>query len=223
MTLTRPTLAVALAATLALTACASTDPSTLAEPADPNRNAKQAAIFGGLLGAGVGAVSGASNKTTAVLAGAAVGAIAGGALGAQLDRQEAELRAQLAADGITIRNTGDRLIVSLPQDITFATDSYQVTPGLQAEIAKVAQILLKYPKSTVQVIGHTDSDGDAAYNVTLSQRRANAVADILQANGVPYNRLTTIGRGEAEPIASNLSAAGKAQNRRVEIVIIPTD
>ena len=82
--------------------------------------------------------------------------------------------------------------------------------------------MLKYPASTVQVIGHTDSDGDAAYNIGLSQRRANAVADILQAGGVTFDRLTTIGRGEEEPIASNLTAEGKAQNRRVEIVVIPT-
>ena len=222
MTILKTPAAVLLCAAVALSACTSTDPSKLAQNTDPQKNTKQGALFGAILGAGVGAVSGASNKTTAVLAGAAAGAIAGGALGSQLDKQEAELRAQLASEGITITNTGDRLIVSLPHDITFATDSYAVQPALQSDIDKVAQMLLKYPASTVQVIGHTDSDGDAAYNIGLSQRRANAVADILQAGGVTFDRLTTIGRGEEEPIASNLTAEGKAQNRRVEIVVIPT-
>lgn len=218
MTILKFSTAAVLIGALSLSAC--TDPARL-DPNDPQRNAKQGALFGGLLGAGIGAVSGAKNKTTAVLAGAAAGAIVGGALGAQLDKQEAELRAQLASDGITIHNTGDRLIVSLPNDITFATDSFEVRPALRSDINKVASHLLRYPDMDVQVIGHTDSDGDAAYNIGLSQRRANAVADILQAGGVSYDRIVTIGRGEAQPIASNLTEAGKAQNRRVEIVMIP--
>lgn len=221
MTILKTPAAAVLCAAIALSACTSTNPAGLSENADPDKNAKQGAVFGAILGAGLGAVSGASNKTTAVLAGAAAGAIAGGVVGGQLDKQEAELRAQLASEGITIQNTGDRLVVSLPHDLTFSTDSDTVKPALQADINRVASLLLKYPSSTVQVIGHTDSDGDAAYNLGLSQRRANAVADILQAGGVTFDRLTTIGRGEEQPVASNLTAEGKAQNRRVEIVIIP--
>ncbi len=128
----------------------------------------------------------------------------------------------MANDGITIVNTGDRLIVTVPNDITFDTDSSTVRPALRADLAKVGQNLVNYPNSDVQIFGHTDSDGDAAYNQGLSVRRANAVADVLQANGVNFGRITTVGQGENNPIASNLTPEGKAQNRRVEIVIVPS-
>ena len=203
MTKTRIPVAVAVTAALALSACnnpAYLDPDA---SADPNSNTKQGALIGGLVGAGLGALSGASSKTTAVVAGAAAGAALGGVIGNQLDQQAAELRGELANDGITIENTGDRLIVSLPQDITFDVDSYTVRPSLRPELDKVAQNLLKYPNSTVQVLGHTDSDGDATYNIGLSLRRANAVADVIQAGGVPFNRIQTQGLGESQPVASN--------------------
>ncbi|MDK3016619.1 OmpA family protein [Pseudodonghicola flavimaris] len=219
MKLLKTTTVAAVSAALLLGACSD---SQLLSNSDPNANTKSAAIMGGLLGAGIGAVSNSSHKTTAVLGGAAVGALAGAAIGQSLDRQAAELRQQLANDGITVVNTGDQLVLTLPTDITFATDSFTVRPALRADLNTVSQHLLRYPDMMVQVIGHTDSDGDAAYNVGLSQRRASAVANILQANGVPYTRLTTIGRGEEVPIASNLTAEGKARNRRVEIVMIPT-
>lgn len=205
---------------LALGAC--TDPATLGVQTDPNQNTKQGALFGGILGAGVGALANNSNPGLGALAGAAVGAAAGGAIGNHLDRQAAELRQQLANDGITITNAGDRLIVSVPNDITFDTDSYAVRGGLYSDLQQVASHLVRYPGSNVQVIGHTDSDGEADYNQGLSEQRANAVADILQSGGVTYDRLTTLGRGENDPIASNLTPEGKAQNRRVDIVVIPT-
>ncbi len=211
--------AVALTcAALVLGAC--TDPAQLGT-GDAGKNTRQGALFGGLLGAGLGALSGAGNKTTAVLGGATAGAIIGGAIGAGLDRQEAELRQQLATRGITVTNTGESLVVTLPQDITFDKDSFTVRAALRPDLNRLAQHLLKYPDSTVQVIGHTDSDGDATYNMGLSLRRANAVADLLQSYGVPYDRLVTIGRGEEQPVATNLTEEGKAKNRRVEIVVIP--
>jgi len=213
------TTATAISAVFLLGAC--TDPARL-DPGDPHQKAKQGALLGGILGAGIGAASGSSNKAAAALGGAALGAIVGGTIGDSLDKQAAELRRDLSSDGITVTNTGDRLIVSLPNDITFDTDSFDVRPGLRSDLVKVAAHLQRYPDMTVRVVGHTDSDGDAAYNVGLSQRRANAVADILQANGVSYTRLATLGRGEEEPIASNLTEEGKARNRRVEIVMIPT-
>ena len=208
---------VALGGILTLGAC--TDPAYL-NPDDPHAKAKQGALIGGLLGAGVGALTSDDDKGATIIGSAAAGALVGGLIGNELDKQEAELRQQLD-DDITIVNTGDRLIVSVPNDITFDTDSYSVRPALQSDLDKVAQNLLKYPESSVQIIGHTDSDGAAEYNQGLSERRANAVADVIQAGGVPYNRISTIGRGEDDPIASNLNDAGKAQNRRVEIVVIP--
>ncbi|MDU9004090.1 OmpA family protein [Sedimentitalea todarodis] len=207
----------ALAASLVLSAC--NDPSALGGTADPNAKAKQGALLGAVVGAGLSAATGGEGGN--ILLGAAAGAAAGGIVGNELDKQAAELRSQLASDGITITNAGDRLIVTLPQDITFATDSADVTPSLRADIGRVAQNLLRYPDSTVQVVGHTDSTGDATYNLGLSLRRANSVASILQNGGVSSGRINTYGKGEEQPLASNLTAEGRAQNRRVEIVVIP--
>ncbi|WP_170328134.1 OmpA family protein [Ruegeria arenilitoris] len=219
MTISKFVLSAGLCSALFLGAC--TDPATLNLPSDPNQNAKQGALLGGLVGAGVGAIANNSNPGLGALAGAAVGAAGGGLIGNQLDRQAAELRQQLANQGITVTNAGDRLIVTVPNDISFDTDSATVRPALRADLERVGQNLTRYPNSNVQVIGHTDSDGEASYNQTLSERRAGSVADILQANGVSGARISTIGLGENRPAASNLTPEGKARNRRVDIEIIP--
>lgn len=216
---TKFSICAALAATVALSACNDPSTLTLGGATDPNGKAKTGALIGAAVGAGLSAATGGEGGN--VLLGAAAGAAAGGLIGNQLDQQAAELRQQLANDGITITNAGDRLIVSLPQDITFATDSATVTPSLSSDIGKVAQNLLNYPNSNVQVIGHTDSTGEATYNLGLSLRRANAVASILGQGGVPSSRVSTFGKGEEQPLASNLTPEGRAQNRRVEIVVIP--
>jgi outer membrane protein OmpA-like peptidoglycan-associated protein len=197
---------------------ACTDPAYVFADAgarDKYRQTKQGAIVGGLLGAGVAAVT---DNNVAV--GAAMGAGAGALVGSALDKQEAELREDLD-DEVVIKNTGDRLIVTLPQDILFASDSYTVQPGLTDDLGVVARSLQKYPDSIVQVIGHTDNTGAAEYNQTLSELRAEAVADKFLDAGVAFGRIQTIGRGESDPAASNLSEAGKALNRRVELVILP--
>jgi outer membrane protein OmpA-like peptidoglycan-associated protein len=217
MTILKISSAGLLAATIGLTAC--TDTNALRQPGDKERNGL---ITGAILGAGLAGLSNSSNKGPAVVAGAAAGALLGGVIGSQLDKQEAELRQNLSSNGITIVNTGDRLIVSLPNDLTFATDSAAISPAVTADLRQVSQSLVRYPDSTVQVVGHTDSDGEASYNQALSERRANTVADQVQAGGVPYSRLRTLGRGEEQPVASNLTPEGKAQNRRVEIIIVPT-
>ncbi len=219
MTISKFVLSAGLGSAMFLGAC--TDPGTLNLPSDPNQNAKQGALLGGLVGAGVGAIANNSNPGLGALAGAAVGAAGGGLIGNQLDRQAAELRQQLANQGITVTNAGDRLIVTVPNDISFDTDSATVRPALRADLVRVGQNLTRYPNSSVQVIGHTDSDGEASYNQVLSERRARSVADILQANGVSGARISTIGLGENRPAASNLTPEGKARNRRVDIEIIP--
>ncbi len=208
----------AMSAVVALAAC--NDPAQLGSSSGVHRNAAQGALLGGAVGAGLTAVTGGS--ATNVAAAAAVGAVAGGLIGNRLDKQAADLRGQLASDDITVTNTGDKLVVSLPQDITFDTDSATVRPSLRSDLNKVAGNLLEYPDSSVQVIGHTDNEGSAEYNLGLSQKRSNSVADILQSDGVTYDRLQISGRGEEQPIASNLTPEGRAQNRRVEIVVIPT-
>ncbi|WP_127113565.1 OmpA family protein [Shimia sediminis] len=215
--MTRFTLPVLVLSMAALGAC--TDPGYVtgdAETRDEYKNTKTGAVIGGLLGAGVGKATGGS-----VLAGAAIGAGAGAIVGNSLDKQAAELREDIDNEGVTIENTGDRLIVTLPQDITFDSDSYAVRPGLTNDLVAVADSLKKYPDSVVQVIGHTDSTGSAEHNQRLSENRANAVADKLMDAGVAFERIETLGRGEDQPVASNLTEDGKAQNRRVEIVILP--
>ncbi|KIN78556.1 OmpA family protein [Sulfitobacter mediterraneus] len=214
------TLASVLAGALALSAC--TDPGRFgAQPGDPNQKTKNGALIGAGAGALLGALSkGDGNRGDGALKGALIGGALGAGVGYALDKQEAELRQQMGND-VVITNTGDRLIVTLPQDILFAVDSTAVQPGLMGDLRTLANSLQSYPNSTVQVIGHTDSDGDAAYNQQLSEGRAYAVANVLYGNGVPTGRVQAFGRGESQPIASNLTPAGKAQNRRVEIVILP--
>ncbi len=212
----KTTLAAVLAATMALGAC--TDPGQLgAGPNDPNQKTKNGALIGAASGALIGAVTGDRKDA---LKGAVVGGAIGAGVGYSLDRQEAELRRALDSN-VVIKNTGDRLIVTLPQDILFATDSTAVQPGLMDDLQALASNVQIYENSTLQVIGHTDSDGDASYNQTLSEGRAQAVVNVLQNNGVPTSRLQAFGRGESQPVASNLTPEGKAQNRRVEIVILP--
>ena len=155
------------------------------------------------------------------LAGGAIGAGGGAIIGNQLDRQEAELRQQLN-NNVDIVNTGDRLIVTLPQDILFATDSAELSGSLVGDLRTVASSLNQYPGSVVQVVGHTDNVGDAGYNYDLSERRARSVAGVLISSGVSSSRIQTFGRGEDQPKASNLTPEGRQQNRRVEIVILPT-
>lgn len=211
--------AVLAGMTLFLSAC--TDPASLGQSSGHvNRNV--GAGIGGLLGAAAGsAIAGSGgNQTTSAVLGGIAGAAAGGIIGNRLDQQAAELNASLT-DEIDVRNEGDRLIVTLPEDVTFDTASDFVRPDLQAELTKVAASLQKYPETSVQVIGHTDSEGDASYNQSLSERRANAVSSVLQSGGVSSGRIATTGRGEDEPAASNLTPEGRAQNRRVEIVVIP--
>ncbi|MEW2918815.1 OmpA family protein [Ruegeria sp. ANG10] len=220
MTISKFVLSAGLCSALVLGAC--TDPGTLNLPSDPNQNTRQGAILGGLVGAGVGAIANDSDPLLGALAGGAIGAAGGGLVGNQLDKQAAELRQQLANQGITVTNAGDRLIVTVPNDISFDTDSATVRPALRADLVRVGQNLTRYPNSNIQVIGHTDSDGEASYNQALSERRARSVADILQANGVSSARISTIGLGENRPAASNLTPEGKARNRRVDIEIVPS-
>jgi outer membrane protein OmpA-like peptidoglycan-associated protein len=209
-------LALSGTALLLVTAC--TDPNQVGGQAD-NQRTRSGAIIGGIIGAGTGAAV-SDNRATGALLGGAIGALGGAAIGNALDRQAAELRRDLGNE-VGVVNTGDRLIVTMPQDILFATSSFTVAPGLRQDLFTVASSLQRYPDTTVQVVGHTDSTGSASYNQTLSERRAAAVTDVLMQGGVPAARLRSIGRGEDQPVASNLTPEGRAQNRRVEIVILP--
>lgn len=213
-----PILFLSGTALLAVTAC--TDPAQVGAN-DPNRNTKQGALLGGIIGAGLGAVV-SEDKGKGAVIGAAAGAATGAVAGNFLDKQEAELRRDLQNDDIRITNTGDRLVVTMPQDILFAVDSATVNSSLRRDLVTVASSLQDYPQSTVQVVGHTDNTGAANYNQSLSERRAGAVSSVLMQGGVPARRIDAFGRGEDQPVASNLTPEGRAKNRRVDIVILPT-
>ena len=177
---------------------------------------------GGMLGAMRGLITGkGDDKKERAIKGAILGSGAGSLIGNQLDKQEADLRRTMGNENIMIQNTGDRLIVTLPQDILFAVDSTDLRGDLLQDIQALAQNLLAYPYTNVRVIGHTDNNGAASYNQSLSVARANSVGRVLVRNGVNPGRIIAIGRGEDEPVASNLTASGRTQNRRVEIVILP--
>lgn len=211
--------ALAGSALLILSGCVTPESAANSKPGD---NTTAGTIMGGLIGAIAGMeMSSKGDRKKGAIVGAIVGAAAGNAIGQTLDEQAADLRRDLNNNQVNVTNTGSELIVTMPQDILFALDSAAVRSDLRRDLGVVAGNLQAYPNSTISIEGHTDNTGTANYNKILSQRRANAVADILVNNGVPPARLYAVGRGEDEPVASNLSATGRAQNRRVEIVIRP--
>lgn len=213
----RTSMTLAAVALVGLTAC---EPQPF-DPSDPNRNTREGAIGGALAGAIAGlALDGGGSKADGALIGAAVGAGIGAAVGADLDRQARELRGSLDND-IDVINTGDELIVRMPNDIVFDFDSARVRSGLRQDLLVLAESLNRYPETNVQIVGHTDNVGSFEYNRNLSLQRANAVSSIIRSGGVSSSRLRTFGAGYDQPIASNRTAEGRAANRRVEITIRP--
>lgn len=220
---TTTALSAALAASLALAGCATYTGQTN-DPNDPNRTQR-----GALIGAGIGAVAGllsgddATERRQRALVGAGVGALAGGAVGAYQDRQEAALRSQLAGTGVDVVRQGDNITLNMPGAITFGFDSSALQPQFRPILDDLAVTLNEYNQTIIEVAGHTDSVGDAAYNQNLSEQRAATVANYLAGRGVMRDRMITIGAGETRPIASNDTEAGRAQNRRVEITLVPLE
>lgn len=208
--------AVTIAA-FAVTAC-TTDPYT------GERKASKTGMGAGI-GAAVGAVGGViiggSNKRKSALIGAGVGALAGAGVGAYMDAQEAKLRRQLQGTGVSVTRDGNNIILNMPGNITFDTDSPVIKPDFDEVLNSVALVLKEYDKTYVDVIGHTDSTGSLSYNQTLSERRAASVANALNARGVIRERIMTSGMGPRYPIADNATPQGRALNRRVEIALVP--
>ncbi len=181
-------------------------------------------VWGTAIGAATGAATGAlvsNNRGAGALVGGLAGAAVGGGVGYYMDTQEAELRAELASTGVSVIRDGDNIRLVMPGNITFRTDSADINAGFYATLNSVAKVLNKYDNSTVMVLGYTDNTGSAEYNQTLSVKRANAVAAYLQGQGVKSSRFEIMGMGPSNPIASNTTADGRQQNRRVEIKIIP--
>ncbi|WP_076068724.1 OmpA family protein [Sphingomonas montana] len=209
--------AAALLALTTTTACV-TDPNT------GEKRVSRAAIGAGLGGLGgllAGDVLGGRRDRTEKIVGAGIGAIAGGAIGGYMDRQEQALRRQTAGTGVEISRDGDDLLLNIPSGITFDTNSYAIQPQFRSTLDQVAQTLSQYNQTMVDVYGHTDSTGGDQINVPLSENRARSVADYLSTRGVQSARLATRGFGSSQPVASNDTVDGRAQNRRVEIKIVP--
>ena len=151
----------------------------------------------------------------------AVGALAGGAIGNYMDRQEAAMREALSDTGVGVRREGNDLRLIMPGDVTFATNSSDIQGQFYGILNDVSTVLNRYPATYIDVVGHADSTGPDAYNQTLSENRAISVGNYLIAQGVLRDRFYIAGMGERAPIASNDTAYGRQQNRRVEILIRP--
>jgi outer membrane protein OmpA-like peptidoglycan-associated protein len=200
--------------------CMTYDPYTGEQ--EVSKTTKGAAVGAGV-GVAVGLITGDSSserKKRALLLGAA-GGLAGGAVGNYMDRQEAKLRAQLQGTGVSVTRNGDNIILNMPGNVTFQTNSSDINAGFYQVLNSVAIVLKEFDKTVVEVAGHADSVGADDANMALSQRRASSVSSYLGAQGIDSQRLITIGYGESRPIASNDTPEGRQQNRRVEITLLP--
>lgn len=182
------------------------------------------------IGAGIGAASGAviglitadsKDRQKNALIGAGIGALAGGSIGYYMDVQEAKLRQRLQGSGVSVTRIGDQIQLIMPGNVTFATGSADINSGFYEVLNSVAIVFKEYEKTTVDVIGHTDSVGAEDYNQRLSENRARSVAEYLSSQAILPARLLISGMGEAQPIASNDTPEGRSQNRRVNIQITP--
>jgi outer membrane protein OmpA-like peptidoglycan-associated protein len=174
---------------------------------------------GGTIGALIGRAAG--NTALGAIIGGAVGGTAGAFIGRKMDRQAAEIKQTVP--GATVTRQGEGILVKFDSGILFDSDKADVKPAAQTNLQNLATSMQNNPQTNISIIGHTDSTGTAAHNMDLSIRRAQAVQSILVVDGVSASRLTTLGKGLTEPIASNSTRQGRAENRRVEIVIVAND
>lgn len=212
---------LSIAALLGAAACTTTDPYSSA----PRRNntgtgAIAGAVGGALLGYLTNTSSGEQGRKNALI-GAGVGALAGAGVGQYMDRQQRALEAELSGTGVGVARQGDNLVLRMPSDVTFASSQSSLDARFLPVLDDVARVLNEYDRSMVDVIGHTDSSGGDAINQPLSERRASSVASYLIDRGVMRERLYVAGMSARNPIGSNATVEGKAQNRRVEILIRP--
>src|SRR5512139_1480262 len=203
----------AATALLGTSACV-TDPNT------GERKISRTAI-GGVGGAGLGyLLGGLIGGKTARIVGAGIGGVAGGVIGYQLDQQIKELKESTAGSGVDVTETPDGFLVNLP-DVTFATGSFVISPSFQTTLNQVADSLIRYPNSLVDVYGHTDTVGSTASNQRLSEERARAVANYLISRGVATSRIRWQGYGETQLKVPTGDNVNEPANRRVEIKVVP--
>jgi outer membrane protein OmpA-like peptidoglycan-associated protein len=178
---------------------------------------------GAIIGTGAGGAAGAAighatgNTVAGAIMGGVVGGAAGAVIGAQMDKHAEELKYELP--GATVQRIGEGIAVTFPEGLLFAFDSDRITPAAGDNLRKLAASLQKYDNTRTLIVGHTDAQGSDAYNMDLSERRAAAAAGYIVGEGVDRARVSSTGRGELEPIATNDSDDGRRQNRRVEIAI----
>lgn len=209
----KKTLICSMLAVSMLTACA-TDPYTGQSKVS---NTAWGTGIGALAGAGIGALAGGEKGA---LIGAGVGAAAGAGTGAYMDVQARKLRQELLNTGVQVQEVNGQIYLIMPGNITFDSNDANIKSGFQPVLNSIAKVINEYSKTMVQVNGYTDSTGSAATNNSLSLMRANSISNYLRLKGVDANRIVSNGYGSSNPIASNATAAGREQNRRVEIVLI---
>jgi len=215
----KPILVAVIASAIVLSACETLqEASTSPDYAKTRRDAGYGAAGGAVIG-----LLTHGDKLQNALIGAALGGIAGGAVGNYQDRQERKLREQLAGTGVGVVRQGDNLTLNMPGNITFNTNSADLSANFYPILDQVSGTLLEYGNTIIEVAGHTDSTGSAAYNQALSERRAQSVAAYLTSRGVRQQRLMVVGDGENHPVATNATAEGRQQNRRVELTIVPVE
>jgi outer membrane protein OmpA-like peptidoglycan-associated protein len=179
-------------------------------------------MIGAAGGAALGAaVTGHKDRRKGMLIGAGVGALSGGAVGYYMDQQEAKLRQQLQGSGVSVTRQGENIILNMPGNITFQTNSADINANFYNVLNSVVLVVKEYNKTLIDVAGHTDNKGSDAINQPLSERRAASVGNYLISQGIDSRRVVTTGYGKNRPIASNDTADGRAQNRRVEIQLTP--
>ncbi|MFL0796488.1 MAG: OmpA family protein [Cellvibrionaceae bacterium] len=203
----------------AASGCTSIDPYTGEQKTS---NTAKGAGIGAIVGAIAGAASeSGKDRRKAALRGAAIGAAGGAGIGYYMDQQEAKLRQVLEGTGVRVRRDGNTINLVMPGNITFATNRYEIRSNFYSVLNSVGLILEEFDKTTIRVSGHTDSRGSDAYNLTLSQKRADSVSMYLKGRKVEANRINAKGYGESYPIASNETASGRQENRRVELDLEP--
>jgi outer membrane protein OmpA-like peptidoglycan-associated protein len=198
--------------------CQTIDPYTRE---DKTSNTVKGAGIGAAAGGVIGALVNKKDRGKGAAIGALVGAGIGGGIGYYMDQQEAELRRLLQGSGVSVTRMGDTIVLNMPGNITFDTDSSGIKSSFFGVLDSVGLVLKKFNKSDIRVTGHTDSRGSQQHNQGLSERRAHSVSSYLQRRGVDPRRVYSVGYGESRPIADNRSSHGRSQNRRVEIEILP--
>lgn len=208
-------------AAVGLSGCMTYDPYTGEEKTS---SATKGSVIGAIGGAAVGAAtSGSSDRGKGALIGAAGGAAVGGGIGYYMDRQEAQLRQKLEGSGVRVVRDGDNIELVMPGNITFDTDQASIKSSFTGVLESVALVVEEFDQTRIRIDGHTDSTGSDSYNQMLSERRASSVRDFLLDQGIAPSRTRATGYGERNPVASNDTAAGREQNRRVELTLVPME